>query len=257
MRPAIASSWFRARESGLAPDSRVDPEDVSPVDPASRLRWAAGPVLGDLAAALDGSPYTLILADHEARLVDIRFGRPAVRPRLEEIGVVEGRSFTEAATGTNSIATAFDVRSGIAVRGPEHYLEAFRRFACYGLPIVDPATRRAAGVLDITCAAEDADALLRPFLLRGVRDIEARLLGDTRRAHRAVLEAFDAVAAGSADAVVALGPDLVLANSRGRCAPAPSGSTATCPTSPPRSVASRTAASAASSARRAWPRTAR
>ncbi|WP_345414776.1 sigma-54-dependent Fis family transcriptional regulator [Pseudonocardia xishanensis] len=212
MRPEIASSWQRVRESGLAPQALVDPDDAAPVDPGSRLRRAADPVLAELAGALEGSPFTLVLADHEARLVDLRFGTAAARPVFERLGVVLGRTFTEAETGTNSIATAFETRRPISVRGAEHYLESFRDFACHGLPIVDPATRRAAGVLDITCLEEDSSPLLGPYLLRGVRDIETRLLGDTRRAHRVLLDAFDAAAAAEAGALVALGPDLVLTN---------------------------------------------
>ena len=211
-RPEIVSSWRRTRECGLAPQARVDPEAVAPYDPESRLLRAAGPVLDELSGALDGSPFTLVLADHEARLVDLRFGTAAARPAFERLGVVLGRTFTEAETGTNSIATAFETRRPIAVHGDEHYLESFREFACYGLPIVDPATRRAAGVLDITCLADDASPLLGPYLLHGVRDIETRLLGDTRRAHRVLLDAFDAAAGGGAGALIALGPDLVLTN---------------------------------------------
>ncbi|MFD2396049.1 sigma-54-dependent Fis family transcriptional regulator [Prauserella oleivorans] len=169
-------------------------------------------MLDELAAALDGSRYTLILADQNALLVDIRYGRDAMRSALDEVGAVVGGRFTEAATGTNSIATALELRRGLSVHGSEHYLESFRRFACYGLPITDPATRRNAGVLDITCLEEDASELLRPFLLRGVRDIEARLLGDTRRAHRRMLAAFDAAALATSDALVGLAADLVLTN---------------------------------------------
>ncbi|MDN5929697.1 MAG: hypothetical protein L0I24_01285, partial [Pseudonocardia sp.] len=77
---------------------------------------------------------------------------------------------------------------------------------------IDPETGRLAGVLDITCLSEDASALLRPFLVRGARDVEERLLGDVRRAHRSVLDAFGAATLRSAEPVVAFGTDLVLSN---------------------------------------------
>ena len=190
----------------------VDPEDAAPVDPDGRLLHAAGPVLDELAEMLDGSRYTVLLADRDARLVGMRFGRSSLRSAMEGVGAVEGKLFTESTTGTNSIATVFELRRGVAVHGEEHYLESFKRFACYGTPIIDPVTGRLAGVLDITCLAEDATELLRPFLLRGARDIEARLLGDVRRAHRSVLDAFEAAARRSAQPVMAFGADLVLSN---------------------------------------------
>jgi sigma-54 dependent transcriptional regulator, acetoin dehydrogenase operon transcriptional activator AcoR len=212
LRPDIASSWRRTMAGGLDPGADVDPEDAAPVDPEGRLLRAARPVLDELAEMLDGSRYTVLLADRDARLVGMRFGRSSLRTAMEGVGAVEGKQFTESTTGTNSIATVFELRRGVAVHGEEHYLESFKRFACYGTPIIDPVTGRLAGVLDITCLAEDATELLRPFLLRGARDIEARLLGDVRRAHRRVLEAFETAARRSAQPLMAFGADLVLSN---------------------------------------------
>jgi transcriptional regulator of acetoin/glycerol metabolism len=212
LRPEIASSWRRTIAGGLDPGADVDPEDAVPVDPDARLLRAAAPILDELAAVLDGSRYTVLLADRDARLVDMRFGRSSLRPALEGVGAVVGKLFTESTTGTNSIATAFELRRGVSVHGSEHYLESFKRFACYGVPILDPVTGRLSGVLDITCLAEDASGLLRPFLLRGARDIEARLLGSARRAHRSVLDAFESASNRSAAPLVAFGADLVLSN---------------------------------------------
>jgi sigma-54 dependent transcriptional regulator, acetoin dehydrogenase operon transcriptional activator AcoR len=212
LRPDIASSWRRTMAGGLDPGADVDPEDAAPVDPEGRLLRAAGPVLDELAEMLDGSRYTLLLADRDARLVGMRFGRSSLRSALEGIGAVEGTLFTESTTGTNSIATAFELRRGVAVHGDEHYLESFKRFACYGSPIIDPVTGRLAGILDITCLTADATELLRPFLVRGARDIEARLLGDVRRTNRSVLDAFETAARRSAQPLMAFGADLVLSN---------------------------------------------
>ncbi|MCW0211722.1 MAG: hypothetical protein OJJ54_00020 [Pseudonocardia sp.] len=211
IRPEIALSWRRTESSGLEPGSVID-TDVVEIDPAGRLLRAARPVLDDLAQQLAGSRYAVILADRDARLVDVRHGVAALGPVLERCGAVPGRLFTESTSGTNSIATAFALRRGIAVHGPEHYLESFKRFACYGIPIRDPLSRRYAGVLDITCLSEDATPLLRPFLVRAVREIEAGLLGEARTSHRRVLAAFEAASVRTAGPLVAFGADLVLTN---------------------------------------------
>ena len=212
LRPIIATSWQRTSASGLDPGATVSPHLTTPIDPGSRLLRAAGPVLDQLADELQDAGYTVMLADRDARLVDIRCGRRSLRPALEGVGAVVGRSFTEATTGTNSIATAYELRRGVAVHGTEHYLETFKRFACYGTPIRDPISRRLAGVLDITCLAEDANDLLRPFLTRGVRDIESRLLEEAGRTQRQLLDAFQAAARQSPSPLVAIGVDLVLTN---------------------------------------------
>jgi transcriptional regulator of acetoin/glycerol metabolism len=125
---------------------------------------------------------------------------------------VPGRLFTESTTGTNSIATALEIRQGIAVHGDEHYLEHLRCLSCYGAPIIDRLSRRVEGVLDITCLARDDTGLLRPFLVRAAREIEGGLLAGGRRSHRRVLAAFETAAANAGGALLAFDTDLVLAN---------------------------------------------
>jgi sigma-54 dependent transcriptional regulator, acetoin dehydrogenase operon transcriptional activator AcoR len=211
LRPEIVSSWRRTASAGLDPGATVDPEDVADYDPGSRLRRAAAPVLDAVAEHLAGTRYGVVLADPDSCIVDARFGQSEFEARLAALGAVPGKTFTEATTGTNSIATAGETQRGVAVHGEEHYLEVFKRFACFGAPIRDPITRRHAGVPDITCFAEDGAPLLRPFLLRAVDDIETSLLETARHSHRRVLAAFEA-ARPRARALVAFGPDIVLAN---------------------------------------------
>ncbi|RVX38714.1 transcriptional regulator of acetoin/glycerol metabolism [Nonomuraea polychroma] len=212
LRPEIALSWRRCEMSGLgpgAPDLRIEPDEV---DPRSRLVAAAQPVLEHLAEQLGDADYCVILADRESRLVDVPIGARTLRGRLEALGVVTGGVFMEETTGTNSIATVYELRHGLAVHGEEHYLEPFKRFSCYGHPIRHPATRRLEGVLDITCLAENDSPLLGPFLARAASDIEERLLLSARRAQQHMLAAFQAAAAGRTRPVLVLGEGVVLAN---------------------------------------------
>ncbi|WP_328306886.1 hypothetical protein [Actinomycetospora sp. NBC_00405] len=164
LRPEIVSSWRRTASAGLDPGATVDPEDVAYYDHGSRLRRAAAPVLDAVAEHLAGTRYGVVLADPDSCIVDARFGQSEFEARLAALGAVPGKTFTEATTGTNSIPTAGETQRGVAVHGEEHYLEVFKRFACFGAPIRDPITRRHAGVPDITCFAEDGAPLLRPFL---------------------------------------------------------------------------------------------
>ncbi|MGN9842489.1 sigma-54-dependent Fis family transcriptional regulator [Nonomuraea sp. H19] len=213
LRPEIELSWRRCRLSGLgpaAPDLRFEPDGV---DRRSRLVAAAQPVLEQLAAELGDTGYCVMLADRESRIVDVPIGARKLRGMLTELGVVAGGVFMEETTGTNSIATVYELRRGIAVHGEEHYLEPFKRFSCYGHPILHPVTRRLEGVLDITCLAENDSTLLGPFLSRAVSDIEERLLHTARRAEQRMLAAFQAASAGHGRPVLVLGEGVVLANS--------------------------------------------
>lgn len=211
LRTEIAQSWRRAELSGLSPGSAVDRLDVADVDSRSRLLRAASPVLDELARQLAGTRFCVVLADDECRIVARRFTERSVELALENISAVPGCQFLEERTGTNSLATPFETRRGVSVDGDEHFLEAMKQFTCYGHPVVHPATRRLAGVLDITGPAGDANPLLGPFLRRAVADIERRLLDGAKFAEQQLLAAFQSVQ-HRACAVLALGQDVVLAN---------------------------------------------
>ncbi|MGU3584597.1 sigma-54-dependent Fis family transcriptional regulator [Rhodococcus sp. C26F] len=213
LRPLIAQSWQRVAMSGLYPQASMDNAEIDDVDRRSRLMVAATPVLDQMAEELTGTGFAVILADRTARLVDLRFGQRQLQPKLENIGTVEGRRFLEETTGTNSIATAFELRRGLAVRGEEHYIEALKDFSCYGEPILNPVTRRIEGVLDITCLTEDDSPLLAPFVIRAARQIGEGLLEQARQAEQHIFRAFqDATIHARTRPVVAIGDDILLAN---------------------------------------------
>ncbi|MEU3272380.1 helix-turn-helix domain-containing protein [Saccharomonospora sp. NPDC006951] len=212
LRPEIAQSWRRAELSGLKPTSPADRLAVRDVDLRSRLLRAATPVLDETARHLEGTGLCLVLADRDCRIVARRFGSTSVERVLDSVSAVPGCLFTEETSGTNSLATPFETRRGVAVHGDEHYLDALKRFTCYGHPIVHPATRRLEGVLDITGPVDATNPLLAPFLVHAVSDIERRLVDGSNQAQQRLLAAFQA-AQHRSTAVLALGEDVVLANS--------------------------------------------
>lgn len=212
-RPLIAKSWQRVAMSGLAPDATLEQAQIDEVDRRSRLLSAAAPVLDEMAAELGGTGHAVFLADRNARLVSMRYGVPQLRHKLEEVGAVEGRLFLEETTGTNSIATAFELRRGLAVRGEEHYVESLKKFSCYGEPVVHPITGRVEAVLDITCLREDESALLAPFIIRSARQIAVRLLEASRDAELRAFRTFQHASTRERNRpVIVIGDDIVLAN---------------------------------------------
>ncbi|WP_307849388.1 sigma-54-dependent Fis family transcriptional regulator [Qaidamihabitans albus] len=211
LRPEIAESWRRSELSGLRPGSPTDRLTVRDIDRRSRLLGAATPVLDEMARHLADTGLCVMLADRECRIVARRFGTRSVERVLDSIHAVPGCQFTEETSGTNSLATPYEVGHGVAVHGEEHYLESLKRFTCYGHPIVHPATKRLEGVLDITGLVEDTNPLLAPFLVHAVADIERRLLDGSKLAEQRLLAAFQS-AQHRSSAVLALGEDVVLAN---------------------------------------------
>ncbi|MFE1441464.1 sigma-54-dependent Fis family transcriptional regulator [Streptomyces sp. NPDC058739] len=213
LRPEISQSWRRSLLSGLRPDTALALEPSEDFDRRGRLQTAAAPVLDQLAAELAGSGFGILLADSRARIVDRRFGVDHLAGAFDRAGVVVGSRFLEENTGTNSIATVFEIRRGVTVRGEEHYIEALKAFTCYGHPLVSRVTGRLEGVLDISCPAELANPLLAPYLVRAAREIEQRLLQGARESEQRLLAAYQSASVGGRRAVAALTEGVVMASS--------------------------------------------
>ena len=183
-------------------------------DTASRLLRAADPVLNKMALALDGWDYCVMLADRDARIVATRWGSPRMRREFELLGeALHGTLFREETTGTNSIATSYELRRAVAVHGDEHFIGQLHGLTCYGQPIIDPYTRRLEGVLDITCLAGERNPLLAPYASSAAREIEELLLEGRSQNERALLAALRRELGGGRDRpTVAIGRDIFLAN---------------------------------------------
>src|SRR5207302_8656687 len=57
-------------------------------------------------------------------------------------------------------------------------------------PIADPRSGRVLGVIDLSCGADHASSLMLPLATRTAREIEQRLVDDTRVAERVALQRF-------------------------------------------------------------------
>ncbi|RMI28866.1 transcriptional regulator [Nocardia stercoris] len=209
VRPEIAASWARSRLSGL----RADSPPLLERDPVggTALARAAAPVLRWMSAELEGASFGLVLADRDARVVDVAATDPAIGDAMHQLGFRPGVRMGEDVIGTNAIGTPLETRQEVLIRGPEHFLTALRGFTCYGHPIFHPGTRRLAGVLDIGGPATGDHRSLRPLARRMVHDIEERLLRDVSRNQDRLLHAFQTAARRRGRPVMVVGQGLVLA----------------------------------------------
>ncbi|MFW0794520.1 helix-turn-helix domain-containing protein [Gordonia sp. CPCC 205515] len=212
LRPEIALGWRRSLMSGLDPGMEVKESTIFEVDRHSRLIRAADPVLTRMADELNDTRFSVLLADHGARIVDRRRSNRVLDRHLDRVKAVPGAQYVEEVSGTNSLATAFELRKPIAVTGDEHFLEALRVFCCYGAPIIHPITRRLEGVLDVTGPREDLSNLLGPFLMRAVRDIEQRLQEGSRLTEQRLFAEFQQESARRKSAILLFGENLALSN---------------------------------------------
>jgi signal transduction histidine kinase len=172
VRQDILTSWQRCLVAGLRPD-RFEVPYQPDVDDDGPLRWAAAPILDQVASDLEGTGVGLLLADARGQVVDRRAADTGILTRLDHIELAPGFLYSEDLIGTNAIGTAITQQGPSVVTGTEHFADALTAMACAATPVTDGAGQ-VIGVIDLTCAAEDFNPMLLPFAKRAAWEIGHR-----------------------------------------------------------------------------------
>src|SRR5580692_4396853 len=151
VRQDILSSWQRCLAAGLRPDHFEVPYQPD-MDDDGPLRWAAAPILDQVAGELEGTGVGLLLTDARGQVVDRRAADTGILTRLDRIELAPGFLYGESLIGTNAIGTAIAQQAPSVVTGSEHFADALTSMACAATPITDGAGEMI-GVVDLTCAA--------------------------------------------------------------------------------------------------------
>lgn len=211
IRETVLASWRRSRQCGVRPDVLAVPHDVE-TDTESRFRWAAEPVLEDLAERLSGTSNAILLADSRARLIHRWVLEDGLLRILDRDFVTERFCFGEEHVGTNGLGCPVEERRPFIVAGPEHYKDAFHHWTCVGAPVFHPISRQLEGIIDISCLYKDTNNLILPTVIDAVRHVEERLFLDASRAEQTLLRHYLPVARGSTRAVTALSDKTIITN---------------------------------------------
>ena len=185
----IWASWRRSATSGLSPE-RFSAPYADDGDHDGVLVRAARPVLDSLVDDLASTSIGLVLTDRRGDILDRWVPERSFGTQLDRVDLAPGFVYAEAAVGTNGIGTAIAERKPTFVRGSEHFADALTALACAAAPIIDPRTGHVLGVVDLTCWAQDASALMLPLARRAAHEIEERLLDDTGFAERLMMKRF-------------------------------------------------------------------
>jgi transcriptional regulator of acetoin/glycerol metabolism len=155
-----------------------------------RLRRAADPVLSRLADQLAGLSAGVLLADHEATLVQRWVPDHDFVTMLDRIHADSGFDNSEPAVGTNGTGSVVELGTAFQVTGAEHFNDALQAFTCVGVPIRHPITRRLEGVITMTCRAASANPLLTPLMMSTAHEVEGRLLWEATSTERELLDVY-------------------------------------------------------------------
>ncbi|MGZ4465368.1 MAG: sigma-54-dependent Fis family transcriptional regulator [Nocardioides sp.] len=210
VRPQVLQSWKRSLLSGA---QLANPTLVFKGEHHARaaLRLAADPVLSHLADQLSGLSAGVLLADHEATLVQRWVPDPVIHTMFDRINADTGFCNSEESIGTNGLGSVIEHDGPIQISGPEHLAEALRPFTCVGVPIHHPITRRLEGVITLSCRSNAGNPLLTPLMTSTAQEVESRLLAQATTSERQLLDEY-LVAIGSRRApVAAIGQDIFIA----------------------------------------------
>lgn len=215
MRAEIANSWLRSELGGVVPAVDADQVVSAPLfDSGERLRRSVAPVLDSLAQRLQSIEAGIVLMDERAVVIDRRGTTSAVLAGFDGLQIYAGSAYGEDRMGTNAAATALEERAPVRIVGREHYAHMLQQFACYGVPLFQPHTRRLAGSMAIILPESGDHPLFAAFLEDAARHIEALLAGEATIRERAQLECFMQLARRSRGAVLAATEDAVMLNRR-------------------------------------------
>jgi transcriptional regulator of acetoin/glycerol metabolism len=187
VRGDLWASWRRSAVSGLSPDRFAAPH-IGEVDHDSLLVRVARPVLEAFIDDLASTGVGLVLTDRGGDILERWVPERSLERHCDRVDLAPGFVYAEPAIGTNGIGTAIAERKPTLVRGSEHFAEALTALACAAAPISDPRTGHVPGILDLTCWAREASALMLPLVRRAAQEIEERLLDDSRFADRVIMK---------------------------------------------------------------------
>ncbi|SHK07881.1 Transcriptional regulator of acetoin/glycerol metabolism [Pseudonocardia thermophila] len=207
----VVASWRRSVSRGVSPNelkSTYHPD----LDVECRLVRCAKPVVEQLVEQIADVPACVVLTDDRARILVRRESSRWISRVFDRVYFAEGFGYAEDTVGTNGVGTVLEFGESVQIVGAEHFVDNLQTFACAGAPVRDPITGRIQGVLDISCLRDHSTPLMHSLVRTAAQSIERNLLHDRSQAQQALFDAYARVESRTREAVVAVGPRVVIAN---------------------------------------------
>ena len=207
----VAASRRRSVLAGVRGD-RLDVVFEPEVDTERHLERTALAVLERAADDLVDTPFSLVVANERARVIERIDGDPGFAAKLDRLHLVPGYRWSEQCIGTNAIGRALTHEPSVVVRGCEHFAEALSDVACAAIPIIDPRHGRPVGVVALICRTDAATALMLSYVRRIGWEIENGLVDDASAAERALMAHFVRIRRHARGAIVSVNERTMITN---------------------------------------------
>jgi transcriptional regulator of acetoin/glycerol metabolism len=152
VRPEILSSWTRST-AAITPDVTeaplADEDETASIWKGSTLQVAVESVESELRRTAEDGDLVLAVTDADTRILWTYGGR-VMRRKAETVNFVAGGRWDDQSVGTNALDLANRLGEPAMVFSAEHYASIVHNWVCWAAPVVDPATGRQLGVLDLS-----------------------------------------------------------------------------------------------------------
>ncbi|MCW0214792.1 MAG: LytTR family transcriptional regulator DNA-binding domain-containing protein [Pseudonocardia sp.] len=207
VRPVVAISWHRCREQYRVDPSLTEaPLAVAEIEHLpehdvvfSELGFHAASVAHEVGNA--GGVVTI--TDATGRILG-EWGDPATLARARDSNLAPWFCWSEYAAGTNGMGTALEAHGPVAIRGAEHWCQAFHNWVCAGIAVRDVVSREPIAVLNISCWRSQLPAPAGSWLANAVTKTQCRLKGRARDSGAELLAAYTQARARSGAALAAV-----------------------------------------------------
>jgi transcriptional regulator of acetoin/glycerol metabolism len=155
---AVAASWQRCRDYGLAPCEQ--PRDIvipfaevrQKREHSAVLRRLALAEMQNLYSQIAGSNFLIAFADPDGVILDTVSDQNFADSRAGKT-IIPGSIWREPECGTNALGLAILEKSPVAIYGREHYFSGHGQLSCMAAPILN-AEGKVVGLLDASCSSE-------------------------------------------------------------------------------------------------------
>ena len=175
----LRASWQRSEDYGV-PLETIEPVFTGTDGLGSLFYECGSEVLIDLHRTLAGEPVSLMLTDADGIVLNRLTGDRSLARALDDVHLAPGFAYSEREVGTNGLGLALADRAPTLVRADQHYALNLCSFTCAAVPVLDPATGRLEGCVNLTTWSASSSDLLLALARSAASNTAALMLARTQ-----------------------------------------------------------------------------
>jgi transcriptional regulator of acetoin/glycerol metabolism len=178
----LLASWQRSEEYGVPQDS-VEPVFTGTDDLGSLFFQCGSEVLLDLHRTLANEPVSMMLTDADGVVLSRMSGDHSLLQALDDVHLAPGFAYSEREVGTNGLGLALADRAPTLVRADQHYALSLCTFTCAAVPVLDAASGRLEGAVNLTTWSQSSSDLLLALARSAASNTSALMLARSNGRH--------------------------------------------------------------------------